>query len=126
MKANRTPQSFNDADGRECARVPLAKPGQYASLWADDLRELEEAGVPLNWYSNLDGSKRYAHVKVAITGDNVRNVARLIVKAQPGERVHYRDGNRFNLRRDNLVKYKGGHAKTDAQGLLDRQSEAHA
>lgn len=130
MHIERTPKFFTDADGQRCARIPLAKRNQFAVLYADDLAMLEAACVPLNWFANLNGPcdhpRTRAHIKVAIAGDNVRTVARLITGAGKGQQVHYRDGNRFNLRRDNLVVSDGGRATVDAVDLLERQHTAVA
>jgi hypothetical protein len=130
MHTERTPKFFTDADGQHCARIPLAKRNQFAVLYADDLAKLEAAYVPLNWFANLNGPcdhpRTRAHIKVAIAGDNVRTVARLITGAGKGQQVHYRDGNRFNLRRDNLVVSDGGRATVDAVDLLERQHTAVA
>lgn len=121
MNHDRSPKFFTDADGQRCARIQLAKPGQFAILFAQDLERLIANRVPLNWYVNLDGKRTYGHVKVAIVGDNVRTVARLIAGAGKGEQVHYRDGNRLNLCRSNLVVVDGGSARFDARTLLARQ-----
>ena len=95
-----------------------------------DLAALEAACVPLNWFANLNGPcdhpRTRAHIKVAIAGDNVRTVARLITGAGKGQQVHYRDGNRFNLRSGNLVVTDGGRATVDAGDLLERQHAAVA
>lgn len=126
MYPNRTPQLFLDADGYCCARVPLAKAGMYAVLFAGDVARLEANGVPLNWFFNLNGQRTFGHVKVAVPGDNVRAVARLITGAGKGQQVHYRDGNRLNLRRGNLVVVEGGRATVDAAELLEKQAERAA
>lgn len=119
----RAPKFFTDADDQRCARVQLAKRDQYAILLADDLDRLAANGVPLNWYFNLNGQRSHGNVKVAIPGDNVRTVARLITSAGKAEQVHHRDRNRLNLCRTNLVVTKGGHATVDAAELLERQNE---
>lgn len=124
MHTNRAPQLYIDADGEPCARVPLAKRGQFATLFAEDLSRLEGGRIPLNWYINLNGGRTHGQVKVAIPGDNVRAVARLITGAGKGEQVFYKDGNRLNLRRDNLVMSHGGRATVDAAELLERQGAA--
>lgn len=126
MHHERTPKLFVDADGYCCARVPLAKAGMYAILFAGDLARLEANGIPLNWFFNLNGRRTFGHVKVAIPDDNVRAVARLITGAGKGQQVHYRDGNRLNLRRGNLVVVEGGRATVDAAELLEKQAERAA
>ncbi|HET6804812.1 MAG TPA: hypothetical protein VFH59_05140 [Frateuria sp.] len=122
MHLERTPKLFVDADGYCCARVPLAKAGMYAVLFAGDLARLVANGIPLNWFFNLNGQRTFGHVKVAIPHDNVRAVARLITGAGKGRQVHYRDGNRLNLRRGHRVGVEGGRATVDAAELLEKQA----
>jgi len=122
MHPERTPKFFTDADGQRCARVPLAKAGMFTVLLVEDLERLMSNHVPLNWFFNLNGKRTHGHVKVAIPGDNVRAVARLITGAGRGQHVYYRDGNRLNLRRRNLIVAEGGRATVDAAELLEKQA----
>lgn len=115
----RAPQFFTDADGQRCARIPLAKRDHFAVLLAEDLADLQTAGVPLNWFFNLNGQRTHGSVRVAIPGDNVRAVARLIMRADAGQQVRFRDNNRMNLVRSNLYLTEG-RASVDTGDLLDR------
>jgi hypothetical protein len=95
-----------DRDGTAIVRIELPS-GATAKTDADSYRALIEAGVSPNWTFNLNGPRTTGYVRVSMTGANIRpgklaTVARLIMQAPPGSVVHYRDGDRFNLRRDNL------------------------
>ena len=121
----RIPEYFADDSGQPCVRIRLANTAQHATLYADDLDHLLQGGLSRNWalYSNGHG---LGHVKAKVPGDSPRVVARLICGAGAGQQVAYRDGNRRNLRRENLTVTEGGTARVDCAALLRQASESEA
>lgn len=90
--------SINEG-GKIACYVPLRPDGtKTAVIWKDDLEYLERLGVPCKWCTI---GRRKSVVVATTTGHP--QIARLLTNAKPGERVCYADGNRLNLRRDNLV-----------------------
>ena len=118
LSLNRNHEHFTDENGQRCARVPLANTGQVATLYAEDLALLLEAGLPQNWSINFNCRGGIGYVRAKVPGDNTRTVARLIRGAAAGQQVAYRDGNRLNLCRHNLVLIEGGTARVDCAALL--------
>ena len=60
-----------------------------------------------NWtlwakYMWFDHSKIEAGTLTVDTGYTHKSVASLVMQTQKGQRVYYRDGNKFNLRKSNL------------------------
>jgi hypothetical protein len=110
-KRNTTPTHSVDHDGLAIVRVPLAN-GGTAKLFPDDYDGLLSQGLASHWASN-DSGNGYAYVKCR----NPRHslgfviVARCIAKAMPGQMVKYQDGDRMNLRLDNLKLVKCSHSK---------------
>jgi hypothetical protein len=114
---------FTDAGGRSCVRVQLASRAGYAVLDAEDFDRLRASGITDNWYLNGTGrtaSKR-AYVKCMTPCDS-RVLARLIVEAPPHHQVRYRDSDRLNLRRSNLLLTRGGRATMHAAEVLDESA----
>jgi hypothetical protein len=96
-------------------RVPIANyPNQFVTLYEDDLEELFELGVDMNWkFSNgtvwsQSGAKRIS-------------VARLICDAGENMSVLFVDRNPFNMLRENLV-LAPGRAKYRARDRIDFSS----
>ena len=111
----RTPEFFTDGSGAELARVPLAVAGTYATLRASDMQALLQAGVSTNWCVNHSG-----YIAVNIPRLGPVPLARLIECASDGERVTYKDGNRLNLRGDNLVIERNHAVRVDIEALRTR------
>lgn len=101
------PTTFTtDADGQRLAHVALANTDQRATLYAEDLDRLLAAGWSPYWHwCETNGRHHYVLVR-AYTPDGTRSrtmtVARLIAGAGKQQRVVYIDGDRANLRRENL------------------------
>ena len=101
------PTTFTtDADGQRLAHVALANTNQRATLYAEDLDRLLAAGwSPYSHCYETNGRHRYVLVR-AYTPDGKRGrtmtVARLVADAGKQQRVVYIDGDRANLRRENL------------------------
>lgn len=97
-------ESVVDAAGdmveREVSYVPLGRSGsKTAVLYKDDLDYLMRLGVGNRWIANPN--QNYVLCFGNKPGKRIM-VARLLLNAGPGNRVHYKDGNPLNLRRDNL------------------------
>jgi len=102
-----------DPGGRPIVRVPLAhtkvtskNPRRFALLDAEDFDRLMAAGVSPCWTLNRDGKMGIGYVRAPWGSDprgrTLVSIAPLVLGTEPGQRVHYRDGNRLNLRRSNL------------------------
>lgn len=128
QKATRRPVPFTDPDGTPCVRVPLGNGRDHAELYADDYAALIRGGLTGNWQLNIPNriSRRAQRAYVQCHMPAVRQraddpnkltaqtVARRIIGALPGQRVHYRDDNTLNLRRCNLEVE--GQPKADTKG----------
>lgn len=89
-----------DHDGRAIVLVPLAYSSERVKLLPDDYDKLVLAGVSAEW-TRRGTEGRYVYCGSRREGD-LAIVARLIVGAGPGGQVNYHDGNRLNLRKENL------------------------
>ncbi|WP_157510989.1 hypothetical protein [Frateuria sp. Soil773] len=119
-----------DATGQRLAHVALTGTCQRATLYADDLERLLEAGWSPHW-SWCKTNPRFSYVLVgARTMKGVQRsltVARLIADAGKGQCVVYNDGDRTNLRRDNLRLVRGsGRVQTPAAAVLPKLGECVA
>ena len=123
-KVSRTAVSFS-YECRVCVRVPLANGAGCAELYEEDYEALMTQGISHKWSLNFNGSGRRGYVKVC-TSNNVRTVARLIMKAPAGRAVSYLDGNPLNLRRDNLILTQDAHASVNCADLLSQATGAAA
>src|SRR5689334_10410359 len=90
-----------DEKGAKIVKIPIANTEYYATLYADDFKELMAMGVSPRW------SYYSGHVK-AVANSKTYCVARALMDATKGEQVKYLNGDRFDLRRDNLVIARGG------------------
>lgn len=112
QQPKRLPTYTRDTDGHPIAVVPLARGGS-ATIDAQDLEDLLQRGLTLNWTFNLSGGGDYAYVR-AQTPDNLVSIGRMVTGARPGEAVKYRNGDRRDLRRRNLYVTNGGRKKRAA------------
>lgn len=101
------------------AYVPVSnRHGKVAVLDALDYYHLGKRALDvtaLPWMLN-DNGRGMEYLRVHIPGQNNAQVARLIMGEPPHDRVAYHDGNRLNLRRENLYLCSG----TSRQGLAKR------
>src|SRR5690606_24610858 len=111
-KAPRPPLRTVDALGRATCEVALADGHRLATRAAAAFLALMEAGLTRNWYLNGNALTRYVRAAVNARGNGV-GVARLIMRAGPGQIVKYRDGNVTNLCRENLWVTKGASKRCD-------------
>jgi hypothetical protein len=108
MKANRTIQAVTGECGRKLVRVPLANNRGLAVVDARDMERISALGLSANWQANKGTPPNAAYVRARYRGtQNTVSIARFIAGAQAGQCVSYRDGNSFNLRRENLVVGRG-------------------
>lgn len=117
-QTKRIPQFYKDGSGIERARMPLARPGTFATLNANDLRTLLALGVSANWYEN-----RHGYVAVNIPGTGPVPVARLVIGAGEKERVSYADGDKLNLQVENLTIGRKHERRVNLAALLAMQAE---
>ena len=118
--------------GKSITLVPLAGSPDPARLYAEDFEAIKAAGFSDQWFLDSDG-KGHGYARVwwrdpTCPKAKARNlaVARLIMRPEPGEKVCYLDGNRLNLRRDNLTLERGARrAKADKRGSRAPQGFAY-
>lgn len=127
MKIDRLPQVSTDHEGQRAMLVPLANGKGFATFYPETLQRLNAQGVSpkMKLNSNRPPGEGIEYVKGTKNG-KVQTVARLITEALPGEQVHYHDGDRTNLRDDNLYKSRGGRAIVDCVELLSEATDAKA
>lgn len=113
----RQPKFYTAPDGNEYALVPLANTTLQAVVDAGTYRALRARGISANWRLS-QGARRIGYPAVTVLGQP-QLVARLIAGVAPGRQVSYRDGNRLNLRRENLRVSRARHAKSDCAALLE-------
>lgn len=118
-KKGRSPIYSLDRDGEAIVLVPLANHPEPAKLLKADFLRLESQGLGMAWTFNSNGKGSH-YVRASVPGVRGRllTVARLIVGAGGGRCVQYRDGNRLNLRADNLFVAEG-YAKRRAEVPAD-------
>jgi hypothetical protein len=127
-RPRREPVFTTDEDGQRIVRVPLNLPGAVATVAEDDFVRLRANGFTDQWTTWHDGRSGCSYVVLGVTGlrGSILWVSRLIAEAGRGQRVGFRDGNRLNLRRDNLV-VTGGWSKgreKAGKGLARLRAEA--
>jgi hypothetical protein len=106
------PRQIGATHERGIIHIPLGRSDDKAIIAYDDFQRLAELGLSSNWHlsgGNVCGYalRSYGRVKVP--------VARLLLKARSGEKVRYADGNRLNLRREN-ISLIDGYSVGDASG----------
>ncbi len=115
------PWHFRDGSGRACVRVRLGHTDERAILYADDYSRLISDGLSRMWQaaSNGAGVRRYVYAKHSVRG--TVQVARELFDLRRGDgiRITYRNGDTFDLRRDNLESSQSGRReiKTNRQPL---------
>lgn len=111
-------RAFADTKGNHCSAIPLGNNAGEAIIFTADLLELEAHGVPARWVLNDNGTGT-KYVRAHRHDDNTVTVARIIMRASPRQVVEHIDGNRLNLRRDNLrVLPRGKRARAGALAEL--------
>jgi hypothetical protein len=113
--SNRTPPettTYVDAQERTIVRVTLSNGKGYSELMLSDYERIVAAGFTGPWYWNSNG-QTCAYVRVHHDSWGLETAARLIARAGAGQCVRYKDGNRCNLRPENLLIVKGRRAQRD-------------
>lgn len=104
----REPIFTTDTDGEAVVLIPLANHNEPAKLFRDDFDRLMAEGCSDQWMLNSNGQ---GHAYVRVGNSNVagqlESVARLVFNAGNGVVVKHYDGDRLNLRSDNLMTEKG-------------------
>jgi hypothetical protein len=120
-----TPEFTTDAGGQRLVRVSLANTDQRAMLYAEDYQRLMDAGFSSCWAVTSTGGRfQYVLANARNPQDGKRSItiARLVAKAGKGQRVTYVDGDRLNLRGENLAIVKGGgNAAAPAHAIRPRK-----
>ncbi|MBA2077048.1 hypothetical protein [Rhodanobacter sp. PCA2] len=122
-KKQQAPTTYTtDADGQRLAHVAMANTDQRATLYAEDLDRLLVAGWSQHWsWCKTNPRFRYvlAYARTPAGKQRSITIARLIAGAGKGQVVEYIDGDRSNLRRDNLRIVRGsGRTQTPADAVL--------
>lgn len=107
-RSPRSPIPATDTDGAAIVLVPLANTSRVAKLLAEDFARLQARGITAQWAFN-EAKPGYGYVRCgcpsAVRG--LVTVACLIMEPPRGFNVRYRDGDRTNLRRENLYLTPG-------------------
>jgi hypothetical protein len=94
--------------GRDLVRVELSNArGLFATLDADDYERFVAAGHSTNWFLNGVGSSRYVRFNSPDVLGGIGTVARVITGTPHRHVVRYRNGDRLDLRRANLLLTQG-------------------
>lgn len=116
------PEFTIDPDGNRLAHLPLAHTSERATLYADDYERVVADGYSPCWsFASTGGRQKYVLVNARSPNNAPRSftVARLVAEAGKGQLVSYADGDRLNLRRENLLLHEG-RAKIAAACVLPR------
>jgi hypothetical protein len=112
MKRNQqaAPEFTTDADGQQLVHVALANTDRRAIMYAVDYQRLMAAGFSPFWtLASTGGRFQYVlvHARSPSNSPRTLTVARWIAGAGKGQRVGYADGDRLNLRMENLELVEG-------------------
>ncbi len=113
-KERRKPVRTTDPDGTPVVLVPIKHSDLCATVNEEDFDRMMEAGFSDQWWfeETYPGCK-YVRVTDPSLASNNLTISRLVVEAGARQIVKYRDGDRLNLRRENLYTLVG-HAKRPA------------
>lgn len=112
-----TPTAFTAGDGTACVSVRLAhRPDRWITTVAA-YAELVRAGMSGHFWLG-HGARGIGYVEGKLSGHGDQVIARLIARAGVGQQVAYRDGDRLNLRPDNLVLEPCRHARAPSSLIL--------
>ena len=118
MKMKRRPTFFMDHNSKRCVRVPLANSKLFAELYVEDFEHLCANGATTNWHLSR-GSRGIGYPAISLKSRHTLFIARLIAGAGRGIQVSYRDRNRLNLKRDNLILSRCRHARNSPIDTLE-------
>ncbi len=105
----RTPTFTKDKDNKDIALVPLADQKGPVKVLKEDFDQLVSRGYSDQWVLSKSGRGRtYIRVRSPHVAGGNALVSRLITGARCGQVVRYLDGNKLNLRADNLIVKNDG------------------
>lgn len=116
--------SWKDDQGRTILRIRLGSGPLAAVVTEDDYDTLAMGDLVEKWYANAAKKGGAPYVRTFLPDGRLVVVARLIAKtpdgwlAGPGQQVTYRNGNRLDLRPENLM-IEPGRSKHDAESDLE-------
>lgn len=122
LRQQAAPEYTTDQDGQRLAHVELANTDHRATLYAEDYQRLIAAGFSSCWsLTDVGRGLRYVLCSARTLtpgrkGRRSMTVARLVAEAGRGQQVRYLDGNRLNLRRENLA-FEQGPARVGAAAV---------
>ena len=108
-RVRRDPIYMVDVDGAPIVLLQTNKPGQTVKMLAADLADLTERGFSDQITIHFDAKSGFSYANTTFSGASSTGVSlsRLIARAGRNRRVTYRDGDRLNLRANNLQLVKG-------------------
>lgn len=115
---HRVPTPFTDNDGTACVRVALSNHPEPWVTTAAAYEHLIAAGMSGTFWLGY-GARRIGYVTGKLPRYGGHPIARLIAQAGPRQQVTYCDGNRLNLRPDNLAIEPCRNARAHTAVLLE-------
>jgi hypothetical protein len=114
-------------DGKDVIRVYMNDESKVCELWLEEYNHLVHAlKLNPNFHTHRNGN----NVLTRSPTNTWLSVARVLVNAQAGEVVKYRDNNPLNLRSYNLIKLNGPSRRRDrdfirsSMSIVERSSDA--
>ena len=100
MKVEIEVEYFTDSDLKPCVKVPLTNSSNKVCLLQEDFDDLMRLGIDPRWRVINSG-------QILERGRNRVSITRMVAHAKKGDGVRLIDGDRFNLKRSNIVLYAG-------------------
>ncbi len=115
----RTNEVQFETEHRELALVPLDNEGRnHAVMYKEDYVYLTELlGLSCTWRMHPNG---YVMAPAYLAKGGSVTVARVLMDTGAGETIRYMDGDKLNLRRDNLYVIEGGNSTRRDRDCLRR------
>lgn len=89
-------------------RVEMAnRPGVFATVDRKDFDRWKAEGRSTRWFLNGVGARQYVRVYDPTYAGGLVSVVRLMFLPRQGRIVRYRNGDRLDLRRDNIIMTDG-------------------
>ena len=111
----------NEEDEKAICYIKLGRTDKTAKIYKEDYEELLKLGVSTSWHHGALGYIS-CYCK-GIPGSRV-NIARVLMDAGAQETVRFRDGDKCNLLKDNLVKMHDAKATRKAREYLTPRAVA--
>lgn len=100
MKLEIEVEYFTDSSLKPCVKVPLTNSDKKVILYQEDFDNLLRLGIDPRWRIINSG-------QILERGRNRVSITRLVANAKKGDGVRLIDGDRYNLKRSNIVLYDG-------------------